>query len=66
MSPGRVGHPHPLQDVVPTLHKVQRDLEAEDEGTRLISGRVLGPHLPAARKWGLSLTSSPVGKPIMC
>lgn len=23
VSPGRVGHPHPLQSVFPTLHKVQ-------------------------------------------
>lgn len=43
MSLGRIGHPHPLQGVLSTLHKVQRDLVAEEEGPwSLVTQWVLG------------------------
>lgn len=66
MNPSRVGHPHPLQGVVPTLHKVRGDLGAEEEdvvtcdffvGAELTPTCFSGP--------GLGVTSSPVGKPII-
>lgn len=36
MSPGSIGHPHPLQGVVPTLHEVHRDLRA-GQGVSLVT-----------------------------
>ena len=37
MGLGSVGHPHPFQGIVPTLHEVQGDLVGTEEGPRSLA-----------------------------
>lgn len=49
VSPGRAGLPHPLHSVLPTFHKVQRDLMQERRGWgSLVTCWVRGSHPPEA------------------
>lgn len=55
---GSIGHPHPLQGVVPTLHKVQGDLVGTEEGPWSLGA----PWEPGSRSLppGMELLSCPV------
>lgn len=59
MSPSSVGHPHPLQGVVPTLHEVQRDLGAGQGVSLVTSWWAMSSHLPASQKGALQQRLKP-------